>query len=126
MPLLTIGDQQAEVPQGQRLVQAIENQGINIGHRCGGNARCTTCRVAFAAGEPATMTSAEYAKLVERNLLEQYRLSCQIVCDHDMSVHVAMTKESEGWTDTGPPLEEHVTPEAIWHPIATLKAQNPS
>lgn len=120
MPVLTIGDKSAEVLEGQRLVLAIEYQGIEIGHRCGGYARCTTCRVAFEAGEPQVMTRAEHAKLVEHGLLGQYRLSCQIVCDQDMSVRVIMTKESEGWTDTGPPPAAQVTPEADWHPIKEL------
>jgi ferredoxin len=102
----------SDVVAGTRLVKAIEDAGVEIGHRCGGYARCTTCRVAFAEGEPATMTRAEYEKLVERDLLGQYRLACQIVCDHDMAVaEVAMTKENQGWTDTGPATEPTVTPD---------------
>ncbi len=123
MPRLTIDDKTVEVPAGQRLVLAIQDQGIHIGHRCGGNAKCTTCRVEFIAGEPDTMTKPEYEKLTERDLLGQYRLSCQIVCDHDMHVRPIMTLESEGWTDTGPAPETMVTPEPIWYPIAELKQQ---
>ena len=87
MPRLTVEGRTVDVTEGQRLVLAIESQGIPIGHRCGGFARCTTCRVEFQAGEPDTMTKAEYAILSTRELLGQVRLSCQIVCDHDMSVH---------------------------------------
>lgn len=36
-----------EVAAGKRLVNALEDAGIQILHRCGGNARCTTCRVQF-------------------------------------------------------------------------------
>ncbi|MFQ5856989.1 MAG: 2Fe-2S iron-sulfur cluster-binding protein [Anaerolineae bacterium] len=121
MPKLTINGETFDVPGGKRLVLAIEDQGVNIGHRCGGFARCTTCRVEFEAGEPETMTRAEYSKLTERGLSGQVRLSCQIVCDHDMSVRPVMTLESEGWSDTGPPPEPTVTPEAAWHPIEELK-----
>lgn len=121
MPNLTIENQTFEVPEGKRLVLAIEEQGINIGHRCGGFARCTTCRVEFQAGEPEVMTKAEYDKLVDRGLLGQFRLSCQILCDHDMSVQPVMTKESEGWTDTGPAPEPVVTPEAKWYPTEELE-----
>ena len=39
MPNLTIGDRTNDLPDGQRLVLAIEAQDINIGHRCGGYAR---------------------------------------------------------------------------------------
>lgn len=122
MPRLTIGETTIDVPEGQRLVLAIKEQGIQIGHRCGGNARCTTCRVEFQAGEPATMTKGEYEKLTERGLFGQYRLACQIVCDHDMSVRPVMTLESEGWTDTGPEPATEVTPEATWYPLEQLKS----
>ncbi len=123
MPNLTVAGKTLEVPAGKRLALAIEEAGVEIGHRCGGYARCTTCRVAFAEGEPATMTRAEYEKLTERDLFGQYRLACQIVCDHDMAIaEVAMTRENQGWTDTGPPLEATVTPEAVFYPIDELKA----
>ena len=122
MPKLEIDGKSYGAREGERLVLAIERQGINIGHRCGGNARCTTCRVEFEAGEPDKMTRAEYDKLKERDLLGQYRLSCQIVCDHDMSVRPKMTLESEGWTDTGPAPEPTVTPEAEWFPKSQLES----
>ena len=35
-------------------------------HACGGNARCTTCRVEFISGQPATMTQAEKDVLAAR------------------------------------------------------------
>ena len=57
-----------DVPSGTRLVRALETNGVDVLHRCGGFARCTTCRVAFAAGEPAQMTIAERTKLSERRL----------------------------------------------------------
>ncbi len=55
------------MPQGKRLVLAVEQDaGVDILHACGGNARCTTCRVEFLAGEPDRMTEAEKNKLAER------------------------------------------------------------
>ena len=36
---------ETEAPAGKKLVLALEDAGIDILHRCGGNARCTTCRV---------------------------------------------------------------------------------
>lgn len=124
MPKLTINGEDYEVAEGKRLVLAIEEQGVNIGHRCGGHARCTTCRVEFEAGEPETMTVAEFNKLRERDLLGDVRLSCQIVvCDHDMSVKPLMTLESEGWSDTGPEPEPTVTPTPEWRPISELKEE---
>jgi ferredoxin len=116
VPKLTVDGRTADVPEGQRLVLAIESQGVPIGHRCGGFARCTTCRVEFSEGEPGTMTVAEYNILSTRELLGQVRLSCQIVCDHDMSVHPVMTKDNqEAWDTTGPAPETTVTPAAEWY-----------
>jgi ferredoxin len=122
MPKLTINGKTFDVSKGKRLVLAIEENGVNIGHRCGGFAKCTTCRVEFDAGEPDTMTRAEHERLRIRSLLGQVRLSCQIVCDHDMSVRPLITLETEEtWEDTGPPPEPVVTPEARWYPIDELE-----
>ena len=120
MPRLTIDGQTVEVPEGKRLVLAIEDAGVAIGHRCGGFARCTTCRVEFHEGEPDTMTRAEFAKLNERELYGSYRLSCQIVCDHDMAVRPIMTLENQDWTDTGPRPDPVVRPEAKWFSLDEL------
>ncbi|MBV9577303.1 MAG: (2Fe-2S)-binding protein [Chloroflexi bacterium] len=124
MPRLTVDGRTADVTEDQRLVLAIESQGIAIGHRCGGFARCTTCRVEFQAGEPDTMTKAEYAILSTRELLGQVRLSCQIVCDHDMSVKPIMTKDNQpAWDSTGAEPEKTVTPEAVWYPKSEVAQQ---
>jgi ferredoxin len=118
MPTLTVAGQSAEWPADKRLVNAIEDMGVHIGHRCGGNARCTTCRVRFVAGEPDVMTEAEYAKLTERGLYGEFRLSCQLTCSHDMEVEPIMTLENQDWTDTGPRPEDSVQPMAEWKPKA--------
>jgi ferredoxin len=61
MPKLTVdGFGTFDVPQEKRLVLAIEQDAkVDVLHACGGNARCTTCRVEFIAGEPTKMTAAE-------------------------------------------------------------------
>src|SRR5918992_4428878 len=88
MPRLTVeGFTPVDVEDGKRLVLAIEQDaGVDILHACGGNARCTTCRVEFISGEPTRRTKAEQMKLQEKKELEGsdlkgVRLSCQIVCD---------------------------------------------
>lgn len=115
MPKLTIVEGQnertADVPENQRLVLAIEAQGVKIGHRCGGNARCTTCRVEVLDGEPDTMTKAEYEILMAREVYGQVRLSCQLVADRDMRVRPLMTQETQNWPDTGPTPEPTVQPD---------------
>lgn len=119
MPTLTVGNVSKEFANGTRLVLAIEALGIDIGHRCGGQARCTTCRVTFEAGEPDAVTRAEAEKLQDKGLAGQARLSCQIVLDRDMTVAPVMTKQSEGWTDTGPEPAATVEPDPDW---TTLEA----
>lgn len=114
MPRLTVNGRSAEFPADERLVLAIEELGVDIGHRCGGNARCTTCRVAFEEGEPEAMTEAEAAKLREKGLLGEARLSCQLTVSQDMTVRPLMTRQSEGWPDTGPAPAQGITPEPSW------------
>lgn len=115
MPTITIDGKSGEFASDKRLVNAIKELGVNIGHRCGGQGRCTTCRVTFSSGEPAKMTRAEYDKLVEKDLYGEARLSCQLTCSQDMKLSAVMTLESvEGWTDTGPQPAADVEPEAEW------------
>ncbi len=122
MPRLTIDKQSREYSQDKRLVLAIEEMGVNIGHRCGGNARCTTCRVEFISGEPEVMTRAEYEKLKDGGLLGQLRLSCQLTIMHDMEVRPLMTLETQpNWNDTGPAPDPEVKPEARWFSKAELE-----
>lgn len=111
MPVITVDGRRAEVASGRKLVLAIEDLGIDIGHRCGGKARCTTCRVAVEDGEPTTFTRAEYHKLRDAELLGEVRLACQLLVEDDLSVRVLRTKQSEGWSDTGPAVAEELTPD---------------
>jgi ferredoxin len=116
MPKLTVeGYGTFEVESGTRLVLAIERQGIDILHACGGNARCTTCRVEFISGEPERMTVAEKQRLAERGLTG-VRLSCQIPFDHDMTVRAISRLEGSGRPDAGPTPETEITPSPEWIP----------
>jgi ferredoxin len=74
---------------GRRLVLAIEDAGIDILHRCGGNARCTTCRVEILAGDPGPLTEPEEARLsrVEERT-DTMRLSCQVQVNDELDVRV--------------------------------------
>lgn len=115
MPTLTVdGVGTFTVPEGKRLVLAIEQDaGVDILHACGGNARCTTCRVEFIAGEPARQTVAERDRLAARQL-SGVRLSCQILCDHDMSVRAISRLEGSGRPDPGGPPDSSITPPPEW------------
>lgn len=93
-----------EVEEGTKLALAIEQAGIDISHRCGGNARCTTCRVKFLSEEPQ-MQDAEHECLVEDGVLGQFRLSCQVRVDRDMDVEVLMPVSKADWDNPGADLE---------------------
>jgi ferredoxin len=115
VPLLTVdGFGTFDVPAGKRLVLAVEQDArVDILHACGGNARCTTCRVEFVEGEPARQTQAERDKLAERGL-SGVRLSCQILCDHDMSIRAISRLEGSGRPDPGPTPAAAIAPPPVW------------
>lgn len=117
MPKLTVeGFNSVDIESGKRLVLAIEQDaGVDILHACGGNARCTTCRVEFIAGEPTRMTKAEKTKLEER-ALTGIRLSCQITCDHDMTVRAISRLTGSGRPDAGPTPLPTIQPPPQWIP----------
>ena len=101
------GLQAFDAPQGKKLVLAIEDSGIDILHRCGGNARCTTCRVEILSGDPGEMGELERNRLaVEADLADNVRLSCQIRVKDDLRIRVVNQVSVRGM-DAGPrPLDE--------------------
>ena len=114
MPKLTVTDVgEFEVPQGKRLVLALEDEAkIDQLHACGGNARCTTCRVEFVAGEPATRTEAEKNVLAARGLTG-VRLSCQILCDHDMTIRAISRLAGSGRANAGSRPADDIQPQPV-------------
>src|SRR6476661_8763154 len=114
MPKLTVeGFGAVEVPAGKRLVLALEDDAhVDVLHACGGNARCTTCRVEFVAGEPQSMTQAEKDVLAARGL-SGVRLSCQILCDHDMAIRAISRFAGSGRKDAGGRPADAIQPEPV-------------
>jgi ferredoxin len=115
MPKLTVeGFPSVDVENRKRLVLAIEQDvHVDILHACGGNARCTTCRVEFISGEPERMTVAEKSRLEQRGLTG-VRLSCQIECDHDMTVRAISRLEGSGRPDPGSTPLPTIQPPPEW------------
>lgn len=115
MPKLTVeGTAPVEVPADKRLVLALTDEaGVDQLHACGGNARCTTCKVEFVEGEPALMTEAEKAVLSAKGLTG-VRLSCQIACEADMTVRVISRLTGSGRADAGKRPSEIITPPPVW------------
>jgi ferredoxin len=115
MPKITLQDGTTiDAPTGKRLVLAIEDAGIDILHRCGGFARCTTCRIIIREGEPKKMTRAERERLTAGLLLGKVRLSCQILCEQDIKLDVVY-RVSEGAADSpGDRPQDNITPSPEW------------
>jgi ferredoxin len=111
MPKLTVeGVGTFDVEGGKRLVLALEQDAhIDQLHACGGHTRCTTCRVEFIAGEPDRSTRAEREALARRGLTG-VRLSCQILCDHDMTVRAISRLAGSGRPDAGPTPAPFIEP----------------
>lgn len=86
----------------RKLVLALEDNGVDILHRCGGNAKCTTCRVEILAGDPGEMNEAEKNRLAaESDLAENIRLSCQVRVIDDLKIKVIRQASVSG-LDAGP------------------------
>jgi ferredoxin len=98
MPTVTIhGEKAVDVEAGKKLVLAIEDAGIDILHRCGGNARCTTCRVEVLDGSVPPMGELEKERLArEGDLAPNIRLSCQIRVESDVEVRVINRSQQVG------------------------------
>jgi ferredoxin len=96
-----------DAPSGKKLVLVIEDAGIDILHRCGGNARCTTCRVELLEGDAGEMGELERNRLaMEAELADNIRLSCQIRVNNDLKVRV-VNQASVRQMDAGPrPFDE--------------------
>ena len=100
------GTQEIEAEAGRKLVLVLEDGGIDILHRCGGNAKCTTCRVEVLEGEAGEMQEAERNRLAaETGLAESVRLSCQVHVQGDLHVRV-LNQSSVRGLDPGPRPEE--------------------
>ena len=94
---------------GRRLVLELMDNDVDILHRCGGLAKCTTCRVEVLEGDAGQMTERERLRLArEKELGENTRLSCQILCDNDLTVRVLRRFSESGLSDAGPTPHEDV------------------
>ena len=119
MPELTVdGLGSFEVPANKRLVLALTDEAaVDQMHACGGNARCTTCRVEFVSGEPSRITQAEKDLLAAKGLASTagLRLSCQIQCDQDMSVRATnRLSTTPNRVDAGKRPTDEIAPPPVW------------
>ena len=109
MPIVNMdGIGETETPDGRRLVLAIEDAGVDILHRCGGNARCTTCRVEILKGDAGPMTEPEQERIARiEDRPANLRLSCQVQVRDDLTVKVLRRlRDNPHMSDPGPrPIE---------------------
>ena len=99
-----------EAQPGRRLVLEIEDAGgIDILHRCGGFARCTTCRIEVLDGDPGEMNERERKRLAREDALApNVRLSCQILCENDLMIRVINRLSETDLSDAGPRVLEDI------------------
>lgn len=107
MSTLTIeGAGTTEVEPGTKLVLAIVDAGVDILHRCGGNAKCTTCRVQVLEGNAGPIGVEEQERLArEASFGPDIRLSCQVRVENDLSIRVISRSGESGMTPGPRPLD---------------------
>jgi ferredoxin len=82
------GTVEFEATAGRKLVLELEDNGVDILHRCGGNARCTTCAIEVTAGNAGEIGETEAGGLAAKGIGGAIRLSCQIHCEGDLAFKV--------------------------------------
>ncbi len=95
-----------EAEKGRKLVLCLEDNGVDILHRCGGNARCTTCRVEVLSGDPGEIGEPERDILATKTDLNDHtRLSCQVRLMDDLHVKVINQASVKGMDAGTRPVE---------------------
>ncbi|MGI8642316.1 MAG: 2Fe-2S iron-sulfur cluster-binding protein [Pyrinomonadaceae bacterium] len=95
-----------EAEEGRKLVLCLEDNDIDILHRCGGNAKCTTCRVEVLAGDPGEIGEPEKIVLATKTDLNDHtRLSCQVRVMDNLHVKVINQASVKGIDAGGRPSD---------------------
>ncbi len=127
MPKITVVDfmgdvlKEINVEAGTKLLKALINNEADIVHSCGGNAKCTTCRVTIHKGVPTKKTQAQHdllEKLINSGRSEfdhpAVFLSCQVIVENDMTVSVSETFNRVIHDSPGKDTSDDVTPDPVW------------
>ena len=90
MPIIRIlpDDKLVEAAAGETLLDAALRAGIEHAYACGGNARCSTCRVEVQIGidDCAPRNSAEQSLAERLGFDRTLRLACQTVAQADLTI----------------------------------------
>jgi ferredoxin len=106
-----------DVPEGKRVVLALEDEaGIDQLHACGGQAKCTTCRVTVTEGGASAMTVAERDVLTAKGLwgTSGLRLSCQMTMVGDLAVRAESRLAGSGRKDAGKRPADGIEPTPVF------------
>ncbi len=118
MPTLTVEAVGSfQVPTDKRLVLALEDEaGLDQLHACGGQARCTTCRVTVVEGLASPMTAAELQVLKSKGLAGEpgLRLSCQMTMIGDLSIKAESRLAGSGRKDAGKRPADFIEPPPVF------------
>lgn len=85
---ITINDEKKlSVPQGASLLSTLSEEGIYLSSACGGKGSCGQCKcqVTKGGGEPIDVERAHFSR---RELLDHYRLGCQVKVKGDLDIIV--------------------------------------
>jgi len=127
MPKVTVVDFMGEVQKeitvekGTKLLKALIDHETEIVHTCGGNAKCTTCRVTIHKGVPTKKTQAQQELLEKLIKFGQTQfdhpavfLSCQVLVEDDMTVSASETFNRVIHDSPGKDTEDKITPNPVW------------
>ncbi|MFW9961200.1 MAG: 2Fe-2S iron-sulfur cluster-binding protein [Candidatus Thorarchaeota archaeon] len=127
MPIVTVVDfmgevqKEVSVERGTKLLKALIDHETDIVHTCGGNAKCTTCRITVHKGVPKRKSQAQqelFDKLIRFGQTQfdhpAVFLSCQVLVDDDMTVSASETFNRVIHNSPGKDVEYKITPDPVW------------
>ncbi len=86
---ISVNDQKTiDAMTGQKLLTALNDNGVLVPSACAGAGTCGLCRVRIAEGAPEALPI-ETARLTRAELREGTRLACQVTMRNNMAVDVA-------------------------------------
>lgn len=95
--LYVLEEQTVEANPGETILQVSLRAGIPHAHACGGNARCSTCRILIVDGvENCVARNEKEQKLAERlHFPRDIRLACQTACSDNVALRRLVLDEED-------------------------------
>lgn len=83
------------VAPGTNLLDAIREAGLQMESICGGKGECRKCRVVVERGEFAERSRPGMKQNEDRDLIQEYRLACEILVTGDLEVTIPVESRIE-------------------------------